>query len=86
MMINISSAGAVDRELVDIGGPKVAQGGPGRAQGAPRTPWEARPTPRIPHASGTPSTHTPPRDGRYPADKKNNHISMITIILIIIII
>eukprot|EP00973_Karenia_brevis_P093414 12417209-Karenia_brevis.AAC.1 len=47
MMINITFAGAVDREFVDIGGLKVAQGGPGRAQGTPGKPWEAQggPTP-----------------------------------------
>eukprot|EP00973_Karenia_brevis_P083586 11596018-Karenia_brevis.AAC.1 len=35
-MIKITSVCAVtDREFVDIGGPKVAQGRPGRAPGAP---------------------------------------------------
>eukprot|EP00973_Karenia_brevis_P035889 4951915-Karenia_brevis.AAC.1 len=45
MMINITSAGAVDREFFGIGGPKMAQGGPGsprprEPQGSPGRPKE----------------------------------------------
>ena len=34
--LQVTAAGAVDREFVYIEGPEEAQGGPGRAQGGPK--------------------------------------------------
>ena len=36
LYIQVTAAGAVDREFVYIEGPEEAQGGPGRAQGGPK--------------------------------------------------
>ena len=47
MLLQVTAAGAVDREFVNIEGPEEAQGGPGRAQGGPKEcPGSSREEPR----------------------------------------